>query len=412
MSKSFDDFRDLSGDGALVIYLRKDVSSSPVYQARIRVKGGKYIRRSTKQSKLTDAIKEAWSIHESLSDKIAKGETRTRDPDVISFKHIKADWVVHMRARTSGRKPGYADGQERILELHIAPFFDDIPINEISETHINQWLQSKVDSEEPPANSTLKKQLAILKNILHWLWRDRRIDREPEVPQVPRRINPRPDIPRDEWRKVYRYLDRNVKTSPAYVRRKRLYLQNYCLILYNSGLRVGEARDLRWADIATTKNTLGEEQLTLNVRGKTGRRTVVMRGYTFRYFERLWKQRTIDLGGKEPDKTEHLFCHPDGRPIHSFKNSFRQVLEETGLLYDSTGTKRVIYSLRHSYINNQIANGVDVYLIASNCGTSVQMIEQFYGKSRVRDPRNVDAITGSSGDSKLPRLSQKLPWQK
>ena len=139
-SKSFDDFRDLSGDGALVIYLRKDVSSNPVYQARIRVKGGKYIRRSTKHSKVTDAIKAAWSIHESLSDKIAKGETTTREPDVILFAHIKDDWVVHMRARTSGRKPGYADGQERMLELHIAPFFDDIPIDQISEAHINRWL--------------------------------------------------------------------------------------------------------------------------------------------------------------------------------------------------------------------------------------------------------------------------------
>ena len=98
MSKSFDDFRDLSGDGALVIYLRKDVSSSPVYQARIRVKGGKYIRRSTKQTKVTDAIKEAWSIHESLSDKIAKGETTTREPDVIRFRDIKDEWIVFMRA--------------------------------------------------------------------------------------------------------------------------------------------------------------------------------------------------------------------------------------------------------------------------------------------------------------------------
>lgn len=64
-----------------------------------------------------------------------------------------------------------------------------------------------------------------------------------------------------------------------------------------------QLRSSSWGgNISTAKNTLGEDQLKLNVRGKTGRLTVIMQGYTFRYFERLWEQRVNELDGEEPDK--------------------------------------------------------------------------------------------------------------
>jgi hypothetical protein len=48
--------------------------------------------------------------------------------------------------------------------------------------------------------------------------------------------------------------------------------------------------------------------------------------------------------------------------------------------------------------------------LASNTGTSVEMIEDFYGKKKVRDPRNVTEITKTSkrrdGDD-----GGILPWE-
>lgn len=113
--------------------------------------------------------------------------------------------------------------------------------------------------------------------------------------------------------------------------------------------------------------------------------------------------------GKNPIRNEHLFCNPDGKLIHYFKKSFARLMEEIEVLYDSSEGQRVIYSLRHSCINNQIANSVDVYLIAKNVGTSVEMIEKIYGKARVKGPRMVDHITGSSRT--LPVVDFKWPCQ-
>ena len=39
-----------------------------------------------------------------------------------------------------------------------------------------------------------------------------------------------------------------------------------------------------------------------------------------------------------------------------------------------------VYSLRHFYAVNALRNGVGVFVVARNMGTSVQMIQQYYGK--------------------------------
>ena len=41
----------------------------------------------------------------------------------------------------------------------------------------------------------------------------------------------------------------------------------------------------------------------------------------------------------------------------------------------------------------RISEGRNVYQLASNMGTSVDMIEMYYGKKRNTDPRNVSEVT-------------------
>ena len=55
--------------------------------------------------------------------------------------------------------------------------------------------------------------------------------------------------------------------------------------------------------------------------------------------------------------------------------------------------RRVPYSLRHTYATMRISEGVSIYQLAANMGTSVEMIENFYGKKRMRDPRMATEVT-------------------
>ena len=55
------------------------------------------------------------------------------------------------------------------------------------------------------------------------------------------------------------------------------------------------------------------------------------------------------------------------------------------------------YSLRHTYATMRISEGVSVFQLAANMGTSVEMIESFYGKKRMRDPKMATEVTKFRG---------------
>ena len=110
-----------------------------------------------------------------------------------------------------------------------------------------------------------------------------------------------------------------------------------------------------------------------------------------RYVDRLQAFRSEEVGKLNRD--EPIFCHSDGKPIGSFKKGFEQALDEAGVLYGSDGEKRVPYSLRHTYATMRISESVSVFQLAANMGTSVGMIENFYGKKRMRDPKMATEVT-------------------
>jgi integrase len=111
-----------------------------------------------------------------------------------------------------------------------------------------------------------------------------------------------------------------------------------------------------------------------------------------RYLDELRSFRTEELGNAPPDQ-EYVFCHPSGAPVGSFKGGFQRALKEAEVLFASDGKKRVPYSLRHTYATMRISEGVSVFQLAANMGTSVEMLDDFYGKKRMRDPKMATEVT-------------------
>ena len=182
-------------------------------------------------------------------------------------------------------------------------------------------------------------------------------------------------------------------------------LTNYVLILANTGIRVGEARGLRWMDVdSEPANAIDEANIILHVSGKTGTREVVSRtGDILTYFERIWELRCNELG-KKPDKTEPVFWHKDGKPIGSFKKGFSALVSEAGVEFDRNGDRRTIYSLRHTYATFRLHEGVNHYVLARNMGTSVKMLEQHYGHTSNR--AMADELTKHK-----EKRREKLAWE-
>ncbi len=80
-------------------------------------------------------------------------------------------------------------------------------------------------------------------------------------------------------------------------------------------------------------------------------------------------QRLVERNKPEP--TTRLFPAKHRELLNA-------VLEEESLKFDRDNRRRTAYSLRHTYICFRLLEGADIYQIAKNCRTSVEMIEKFY----------------------------------
>ena len=142
----------------------------------------------------------------------------------------------------------------------------------------------------------------------------------------------------------------------------------------SSKSRTGEANKLKIRDVHPFKDEKGRNNLRLVVRGKTGERDAILRSVAAKRLDKYLTKRRVD----EPAGL--LFASPVGSQIISLIDQLNSALREAGIERNSFGEKYSAYSLRHFYAVNALRNGVGVFEVARNTGTSVQMIQEYYGK--------------------------------
>ena len=178
-----------------------------------------------------------------------------------------------------------------------------------------------------------------------------------------------------EYRQLYRVM-RQWAAEPvteAWSHSRQL-LRDYVLILANSGLRVGEANSLQWRDVVPFVDEHGRKNVQLHVRGKTGQRVVIPRVRVAMFLDRL--SRLYDGA----DSGDLVFRMRDGSAVTTLIDQFNVVLALAGLTHNSAGEKYTLYSLRHFYAVQALTKGIDIYAVARNMGTSVKIIEDYYGR--------------------------------
>ena len=75
-----------------------------------------------------------------------------------------------------------------------------------------------------------------------------------------------------------------------------------------------------------------------------------------------------------------IFVMPAGDQPYEMSGVFERLMRDSGLLQDSAGKTRTLYSLRHTYATFALADGVPIHTLARQMGTSVGMIERHYSK--------------------------------
>ena len=131
----------------------------------------------------------------------------------------------------------------------------------------------------------------------------------------------------------------------------------------------------------------GETILLISVRGKRGVGYCKSMANAVRPFERLRDRLRpasddqTDGDDAEAKSEEPVWRKPQPTDLvfpANHKKQFNAILEENDLKFDREGNRRTAYSLRHTYICFRLLEGADIYQIAKNCRTSVEMIEKYY----------------------------------
>ena len=346
---------------------------------------GKNWRVSTKEDGLARAkdFAEDWYLELKVQKRL--GELKVGN----TFKKAAEKFLVEYRVLTEGeRSPKYVEGVEIRLRVHLLPFFGSKRLTEITPGLVQEYRIHRATSRkdkktgEPlrPSRSTLQQELVVLRQVLKTANRHGWLPYLPDISapyKMSGKIRHRAWFSPEEYKRLYLATRARAK-RPKNPRWKEECerLHDYVLFMANTGLRPDEAGRLEFRDVAiVTDDATGERILEIEVRGKRG--VGYCKSMNVMPFERLRKRM-------KPRPTDRVF----GKTQRALLNT---ILDELQLKFDRDGNRRTAYSLRHTYICMRLMEGADIYQIAKNCRTSVEMIEQFYA-SHIKNTLDAAAI--------------------
>ena len=355
---------------------------------------GRNHRKTTK----TDSLKHAKEIAEDWYFELIGKDRTGQLHHGMTFAKAAQLFEREYEAITQGRRsPKWVQGHKDRLRLHLVPFFGKMVVTEISSatgqdyrvyrmTKPDDWDEDK-RPWKPPARNTIHNEIVTANMVLKTAQRHGKLDYLPNLSDPYRRqskVEHRPWFTRKEYQQFYTATRENAaKPKSERYRWHAEQLHDYVLLMANTGLRPDEAKQLEFRDIEIVDDDYsGERILEIEVRGKRGTGYCKSMPGAVRPFERLLaRARPIALSpeGEEaqtlktrsPEPTDLLFPN-------EFKKMFNRVLTDHKLKFDRNGKARTAYSLRHSYICFRLLEGADIYQIAKNCRTSVEMIEKHY----------------------------------
>jgi len=364
---------------------------------------GKNRRTTTKEESLSKAKEVAEDWYLQLRGKLRDGELKSGKP----FRDAAKLYLREFDIITQGQRSAtYARGQHARTNNYLVPFFGNMVLPEItagkvSEYRIQRLEMCKALRGKPPAHNTMHQEIVTLRQIFKTALRHGWIDHLPDLSEPYRsspKISHRAWFSPEEYKQLYEATRKRVQhpKQPRF-QWEAEQLHDYVLFSANTGLRPDEAMRLQFRDVKVVEDEdSGQTILEIEVRGKRGVGYCKSTTGAVRPFERL-KARPRPTGGpgrkgsrkdmgdwQQPGATDLLF------PKWS-RDLFKAILEEEKLQVDREGNPRTAYSLRHTYICLRLLEGADIYQIAKNCRTSVEMIEKYYA-SHLKTQLNASAI--------------------
>jgi integrase len=381
------DTRSINGRGA--VRLENDricvFERNGVYQARIRTEANRYLWRSLKTRNQHQAISAARKLFHSIEFRQQSGLPLTNR----SVNRVIDEYVaLRERQQTQGRTSSHMLRQIKRVVKFWREYIGEQSIESVGNKELSgfiEWRKSYYakfntlpkNAKLNPTDKTLQWELMLGKAIIRWAHEQgyRGDQPLPTFSFTPKTKRVRPAFELFEYRRLLRTLIKWRRDCPNETwRHARLLLTDYVLVLANSGMRVGEANNLKIRDLETFQDDLGRRNYRFKVKGKTGERDVILRASAAKSVDRLLTRRS------NAGADDWLFAMRDGSRVITLIDQFDKVIAMAGIVHNSHGDKFTLYSLRHFYAVSSLRRGIGVFDVARNMGTSVQIVQAYYGK--------------------------------
>jgi integrase len=384
---------------------------------------GKNRRTTTKEDSLSKAKEVAEDWYLQLRGKLRDGELKSGK----LFREAGKLYLREFDIITQGeRSPTYARGQHARTDGHLIPFFGNMVLPEITSGKVNEYRIRRLEESralrgKPLAHNTMHQEIVTLRQIFKTALRHGWIDHLPDLSEPYRsspKISHRAWFSPEEYKQLYEATrKRALDPKQPRFRWEAEQLHDYVLFATNTGLRPDEAMRLQFRDVMVVEDEgSGQTILEIEVRGKRGVGYCKSTAGAVHPFGRLKARTRPDGGpGRSGSRTASIAngeWHEPGPTDLLFpkwpRDLFNAILEEEKLRTDRDGRSRTAYSLRHTYICLRLLEGADIYQIAKNCRTSVEMIEKYYA-AHLKTRLDASAINIMKPRPKKKAISKKGP---
>ncbi len=364
---------------------------------------GSVIRKSLNTDEKDIAIQRARAYYSELQ---AEYDTSGLGPR--SFKANALDFI----ALTNNPK------HKEYMERCFIPYFGDKignrlkikDITKLTNLDLIKYVEYHRKLLSPKTNlpckpATIIRENNTLRSFLTWCYASGRIPKELKLPTIRTKENiydeqgnpifddlsgRRDAFTSEELVTIFKTLMEEIKKEVnRHTKRRKILLYYYINILYHTGIRPVELRELTWAQYIREYGAGGLLTDVYN-RKQQNKRSIALSPTIVKILNKLYAhQKHFCEAHKIPfnDKDVKIIslCNTNRsknfyeiKPIKELDNGFRKLLDRCGIEHSNS---KVLYSYRHTYISTLVQKETPAINIAKQCGTSVKMIEKYYDQS-------------------------------
>jgi integrase len=332
----------------------------------IEVNGKK--KRKQKSAKTEDQTSAMRQLDEILlvSRLVKEGKIDLKDSHYKSVNEI-IKIIIKRLEKAPKQKSIYKDYIRKLKDIE--EYYKKFDIKKLNKAELRDYFDNKEYSQ-----TQLRITRKAFSYIFEYAEENNYIETVPKFPKVELKEK----IRRESFDKKSldilkeRYLKKSAESNNYKTKENFELLYYFVSILEETGIRYGELRELE------TKNIIQDDEKTLLKleKSKTSKRTVLI------------SIQASFLIMKINNHQKYLFERSD-RVIPNFTQVYKTYKESNEEYFKYLNIfDKTIYCIRHTFINQKIKEGKDLYQIAIHCGTSLKMIEDWYSDMIVNSNYN------------------------